>query len=395
MEVLKETSVLDISKIIKTKYQSLKFFWIFSILILASLSGYNLFNISKKYLDYDVFTQINFWKDTPYFPAISFCFPYIENITKYLQDHPHQFLFNTELIKYNELEVFSSNQETCLRFNTEKSKNENIEKSTNTNFISGLIANLNLKYFFRNASNNQILPYKLKIYIDNQSSIFRPKKLDYSGMIVNSGGTFFKIDRKYIENLPSPYNSCVKQNTDKYVSYLFEYFIKNNKTYSQKDCLELCLEESSLDKCNCSKNLGVIFECPRNKSDCFLDEIYNLSKNIPEQCFDYCPNECDSMTFEIQQTYSGIAPLDYLEAYNLSNKFNNNAYLIYIFYSDFDYLHLKQLPKMDGFDFFSQMGGTLSLFIGLSLLSFIEIIEAFCQIVLNHFQNRILSVDVK
>ena len=55
---------------------------------------------------------------------------------------------------------------------------------------------------------------------------------------------------------------------------------------------------------------------------------------------------------------------------NLENLVYFNA-----FYADLEYTYINQLPKMDFFDLISNIGGNLGLFIGISFLSFAEIIE--------------------
>ena len=53
-----------------------------------------------------------------------------------------------------------------------------------------------------------------------------------------------------------------------------------------------------------------------------------------------------------------------------------------VYYSDFKYTFIQQLPKMQIVDAVSNFGGLLGLFVGVSFLSFIELIECLIQIVL-------------
>ena len=48
------------------------------------------------------------------------------------------------------------------------------------------------------------------------------------------------------------------------VSQLYQYFIKNNKTYLQKECLDLCIEEKVYKQCNFSNELGKPLTCENN-----------------------------------------------------------------------------------------------------------------------------------
>ena len=62
-----------------------------------------------------------------------------------------------------------------------------------------------------------------------------------------------------------------------------------------------------------------------------------------------------------------------------------------ISYAKKSYDLIKQIPKMKAFDLVSSVGGTLSLFIGISFLTFVELIEILFEIAiiyLNKFKNK-------
>ncbi len=48
---------------------------------------------------------------------------------------------------------------------------------------------------------------------------------------------------------------------------------------------------------------------------------------------------------------------------------------------------IDQIPKMNSFDFISNLGGNFGLFIGISFLSFAEFIELFIEIILIFFKR--------
>jgi hypothetical protein len=48
---------------------------------------------------------------------------------------------------------------------------------------------------------------------------------------------------------------------------------------------------------------------------------------------------------------------------------------------------IDQIPKMNSFDFISNLGGNFGLFIGISILSFAEFIELFIEIILIFFKR--------
>ena len=80
---------------------------------------------------------------------------------------------------------------------------------------------------------------EINVFVDNASARFNSRCLYYSENNNNlgKGVDLIKVERKFLERLPEPHNHCVKQDTAKYVSDLFQYFVQMNKTYRQKDCI--------------------------------------------------------------------------------------------------------------------------------------------------------------
>ena len=66
----------------------------------------------------------------------------------------------------------------------------------------------------------------------------------------------------------------------------------------------------------------------------------------------------------------------------------NNLISIDIYYENLEYTSISQLPKMDIIDLISNIGSNLSLFIGISFLSFAEIIEIIGEILIILFQKK-------
>jgi hypothetical protein len=54
--------------------------------------------------------------------------------------------------------------------------------------------------------------------------------------------------------------------------------------------------------------------------------------------------------------------------------------ILTFFYESLSYTVIDQIPKMNMLDLISNIGGNLGLFIGVSFLSFAEIIELFIEI---------------
>ena len=92
-------------------------------------------------------------------------------------------------------------------------------------------------------------------------------------------------------------------------------------------------------------------------------------------CYSECPEECDSIKYETLHTFTK------------SSSNINNLVVFNIFYPSLYYTVIDQIPKMNSFDFISNLGGNFGLFIGISFLSFAEFIELFIEIILIFFKR--------
>ncbi len=61
--------------------------------------------------------------------------------------------------------------------------------------------------------------------------------------------------------------------------------------------------------------------------------------------------------------------------------------MLYIYYKNLNYKLISQNPKTEMFNFISNIGGLLGVFLGISFLSFIEIFETFFEIMFILFKK--------
>lgn len=122
-----------------------------------------------------------------------------------------------------------------------------------------------------------------------------------------------------------------------------------------------------------------------------------FSQDVKSLCQE-CPLECNSVVYSTSTSFA-----DYPSAAYASVLVNNpiiNSYFggnksaitydalkrqivaVNVFYSDLSYNKYTELEKMNVVDLVSNIGGTLGLFLGMSFLSFIEIIDLVVQILI-------------
>jgi len=357
-KILKDSSLPGIPRMLENDHFIIKFIWIICLIGLTGLSVYYLIINVISYLSYSFVTNIAVISETtPQFPTISFC------ITSRIQlptpqNSLYSCTFDSKQCTFKDFEISTVNLvnnnffDTCLRFNSGKNySNQSTEIKTisRTNIYTGLNVTFLLDDF---VIDGFLFPtiYKLRISIDNYTSLFNRLQIydQKFGIDIPLGNTQIKIEREYYQNLPEPYNNCIKQDTSEYISYLFQYFIQNNKIYKQINCFDLCIIEFLNIKCNCTQEFKSFQMCFNDKliSKCINDyyfQFLNKQMQMPDKCLNLCPIECDSIN------------------------------------------------KMQLFDLISSVGGLISLFLGFSFLTLIEFIDVIFKICFFSFNNKIMA----
>jgi hypothetical protein len=89
-----------------------------------------------------------------------------------------------------------------------------------------------------------------------------------------------------------------------------------------------------------------------------------------------------------------LRPIKYLSKNNLTEDVNEKGAYMSFYYQNLQYSLLKEIPKTKTFDLASNIGGTLGLFIGVSFISFVEIIETFLEFLILIFKKHKVSDKV-
>ena len=62
--------------------------------------------------------------------------------------------------------------------------------------------------------------------------------------------------------------------------------------------------------------------------------------------------------------------------------------MLNVFYTDIAYTHISEWPKWNVVMLLSNFGGQLGLFVGMSMLSFLEFVDLFFKIIFYFFKKR-------
>jgi hypothetical protein len=221
------------------------------------------------------------------------------------------------------------------------------------------------------------------------------------------------LEREFRQQLAYPYSNCDLDNDSpasfdrKYYDILAEMNIK----YKESVCVDLCYQTLLKDACNCTNES--VFSLYDDLGSCFSTEQLQfcqfkfdgkfLYDNITrDACKPPCPLECNQTIFNTRISssklnlnyYSMIIDkfavnneiIDKNESLSLEDK-TNSIIKFNIYYESMSYKKTTESISMDIVALLSNIGGTLGLFLGVSLLTAVELVDIILQAILIFFQT--------
>ena len=300
----------------------------------------------KGYQENNVVTQFRVIDDeNMIYPAVTFClakfYSYgLNNFSIVPQDFRSKFiacyfdekLQDCSLSNFKHVQMFSSSFDKNFDCYTFNSGNNGIFKVKNIGITGGL--NLIL-----NTSTSDKL-----MFMVHENSV-RPTFIELNNMVQQTKGkeVLFEMKKKVISKLPPPYSNCT-QNINSEASYLVKEILQQNITYRKKYCLSLCFDKY-IKKFATQQNISL------------GDAYYNTSFNYNGNCSHVCPEECDSVSFDLARNEINLEPgePDFLS--------------VVFYYSEQSYEQVSQSVKTSVSDLIANNGGVLGLFLELSFFS--------------------------
>lgn len=382
-DLLTESTWHGFSSVFKSKLLSIRIFWIFLTLASTSLCSYFIFKNVNEYLNFEIVTSIDIIYETKAeFPAVTLCST--SGFNQSLQSLIIMCRFNNRNCSIDtHFESYDDPMYSlCYRFNS-------IKNSSPLYTFNGIFYGLQLHLALELKEGDDY--GEMEILIHNSSE--PPIDLFSKGYYISSGTyNYFEVERLFDSKLDEPYNDCLKDVND----------FKLNKTYTRKECLQFCIYLLIVEKseCNCNSDLNMVLSncihtwnkvfkpnsteaLIKSCSDKYLTNLQN--RNIYTECGNYCPLECDSVsyTFSIYtQDLPSSGPIsNNKQSTNNFGNFKtydevNRKYVgLLVYYKDLQYTHITQQAKTQFIDLISNIGGIFGLFLGISFLSFAELIE--------------------
>ena len=205
-----------------------------------------------------------------------------------------------------------------------------------------------------------------------------------------------------MSKLGKPYSDCHKNGKSNDLNFDSQFldYIKNNikKTYSQQHCYSLCIQKHIIDFCNCSSiwlpvNYNDTKYCNFKKIDCISTATRrSFSQRRNNKCMEACPNECDFIEYKVSTTRVSFPSLQYRNYLIKNHEKINSSGISYenirravlkinVFYESMTYNIIKETKALTKLTLFANIGGTLSLTLGISISSIIELAELLVNLI--------------
>jgi hypothetical protein len=228
--------------------------------------------------------------------------------------------------------------------------------------------------------------------------------------------SYVEIEKTVSKSKEYPYSNCTNNLNDinSYHSIFYKYIIaRNTTTYDQESCNALCYQRFVSGNCNC---YDANHSLPPNQSYGLCLNITQLSCNfvnfvsfygeegkVNELCSEDCPKECESVTYSKSLSMKSFPTRSFADLFKNYSKIisqfpvgtnityeliKENFLIVRVYYSKLAYTEITESEKISPFNFLSILGGNASLFLGISLLSFVEILEVIFEIISVIFQSK-------
>lgn len=299
----------------------------------------------------------------------------------------------------------------CYTFNSGKDANGTSVVIQQTSLSGPNGGGLELELFVGDPDIHDIFNYKNGIHLIIHNQTFQPLISDEGISVATGIETNVAIKRTFITKLGYPYNECstdlkslaiVDTNSPLYQT-LMQIF--SFMPYTQKQCFNLCYQIKIVHDCNCTDPRYVypiinttttaspILQVCHNATQiqCLTKTKAQFQNNpISELCSNFCPLECMSILYSSTYMVSNYPTLNYAKLLKLEKRFFNktssyerikySSLKLNVYYEDMSYETITESPALTWDVLLGNIGGMLSLFVGVSMITIGEIFELMLEI---------------
>ena len=224
----------------------------------------------------------------------------------------------------------------------------------------------------------------IKLFIHNSSYL---PLTDVDGISLSTGyETNVKVSQTFYKKLPAPYGECIEdaQSILSFDSDLYRSSVSLTSTYSQKFCLQVCIQELIINMCGCydlylpqTRNSNVS-ACDWNYLNLCVSKVYEfyMSSDSATRCLSDCPVECESVDFNLDISYATFPTPFYaylLDLYQTmhpelssgrtlsynSDILKKSVMAVNVYYDDISFNIIEESPAMTQNQLIGNIGGKI------------------------------------
>ena len=217
------------------------------------------------------------------------------------------------------------------------------------------------------------------------------------------------IERFFLVMMPKPYSNCDIPNSYATTGYsdLYTLIFESSYKYTQQLCVNLCFQKEVLTQCQCNTYDYPFFEgaaCQNDSTQCVANvtETFLATDYLSENCMPMCPLQCNRTGFSPQVSLTQLNGDSFVDAIqrnaNLRKDFVTkdvdvesarlSVAQVNVFYTTMSYLRADESPACDKVCVLANVGGSIGLFMGVSVLSLGEVVETLIEIFFVYTQNK-------
>ncbi|GBL96527.1 Acid-sensing ion channel 4 [Araneus ventricosus] len=224
--------------------------------------------------------------------------------------------------------------------------------------------------------------------------------------------TYVSVRMRKIDRLPWPYSECTYEFEQSPLAYHLrktgQHELLKHRIYTYEYCQTLCRDAYLLKQCDCSEEISqgnrkFCDPCNITQAQCRTRFLigFHRSPNYRE-CNRFCKPACSDIRYDITVSHSEWPNSQYLyfllrrwpklkEKFGLDAAESNNIYQneglnsvhlkyiksnflrVHVFIQEMNYLSIKDAPAYSTSQLFADLGGCLGLYMGVSLLTILEV----------------------
>ena len=282
----------------------------------------------------------------------------------------------------------------CFLFNAGLDQNGQFNARFLDSIIPGKTNGLQITMYLNIIEKLRILSQSYGLYIN----VDYGENNGFSNMIEISAGyeTNIAVNREFVQQYPTPYSNCeLSDNLPKnFDSKLYKMFPGLGINYKQSVCFELCHQTILKEHCNCTNDDFYSFYNIQNcyskaDMDCLniIMDKYIYEDFFEKECAPLCPLECNQTIYHLTISATKLNLnyfANFLKEQNLTaltvEDQKNHLIKFNIYFDSFSYKLITETPSLNIVELFSNIGGTLGLFLGVSFLTCVELVDFLIQV---------------